>query len=114
GLIKNLQTNNCYYQDGSSSTSHLADSSGHLLEWYQYNLDGNPTFYYPNDSQRNPNNQSGYGVRHLFTGQQWYSELGLYDLRNRFYSPDIGRFLQPDPIGFNGDPTNLYRYCKNN
>ncbi len=30
------------------------------------------------------------------------------------YSPDIGRFLQPDPIGFNGDPTNLYRYCGNN
>jgi hypothetical protein len=28
--------------------------------------------------------------------------------------PDIGRFLQPDPIDFNGDPTNLYRYCGNN
>jgi RHS repeat-associated protein len=53
-------------------------------------------------------------VRHLFTGQQWYSELGLYDLRNRYYSPDIGRFLQPDPIGFGGDSTNLYRYCGNN
>jgi RHS repeat-associated protein len=57
---------------------------------------------------------SNYGVRHLFTGQQWYSELGLYDLRNRFYSPDIGRFLQPDPIDFDGDATNLYRYCGNN
>ena len=56
---------------------------------------------------------SGFDL-HLFTGQQWYSELGLYDLRNRFYSPDIGRFLQPDPIGFNGDATNLYRYCGNN
>jgi RHS repeat-associated protein len=53
-------------------------------------------------------------VRHLFTGQQWYQELGLYDLRNRFYSPDVGRFLQPDPIGFRGDRTNLYRYCRNN
>jgi RHS repeat-associated protein len=52
-------------------------------------------------------------VRHLFTGQQWYSQIGLYDLRNRFYSPDIGRFLQPDPIGFWGG-NNLYRYCRNN
>jgi RHS repeat-associated protein len=60
------------------------------------------------------NTQSAFGVRHLFTGQQWYSELGLYDLRNRFYSPDIGRFLQPDPIGFEGDATNLYRYVGNN
>jgi RHS repeat-associated protein len=52
-------------------------------------------------------------VRHLFTGQQWYSQIGLYDLRNRFYSPDLGRFLQPDPIGFRGG-NNLYRYCGNN
>src|SRR5206468_741652 len=56
----------------------------------------------------------GFSVRHLFAGQQWYNEIGLYDLRNRFYSPDIGRFLQPDPIGFDGDATNLYRYCGNN
>jgi hypothetical protein len=26
----------------------------------------------------------------------------------------MGRFLQPDPIGFSGDATNLYRYCGNN
>ena len=53
-------------------------------------------------------------MRHLFTGQQWYSDIGLYDLRNRFYLPDIGRFLQPDPSGFNGDANNLYRYSGNN
>jgi RHS repeat-associated protein len=102
-----------HYQDGSGSISHLADSTGNLLEWYRYDLDGTPIFYGPNDIARSPQN-SAYGVRHLFAGQQWYSELGLYDLRNRFYSPDIGRFLQPDPIGFRGDRTNLYRYCGNN
>jgi RHS repeat-associated protein len=111
GLVKNLKTNNYYYQDGSGSTSHLADSSGHLLEWYRYDLQGTPFFYNASDTQLST---SSYSVRHLFTGQQWSSDLGLYDLRNRFYSPDIGRFLQPDPIGFNGDPTNLYRYCTNN
>jgi RHS repeat-associated protein len=102
---------NYYYQDGSGSTSHLADSTGHLLEWYQYDLQGTPFFYDANDNQLSATN---YSVRHLFTGQQWYSDIGLYDLRNRFYSPDIGRFLQPDPIGFRGDATNLYRYCGNN
>ena len=41
------------------------------------------------------------------------SELRVYDLRNRFMSPELGRFLQPDPIGFTGDASNLYRYCHN-
>ena len=114
GLILDSQVGNAdfnwYYQDGSGSTSHLASSSGTLLEWYRYDLKGTPIIYDANNNQRTA---SAYNVRHLFTGQQWYQELGLYDLRNRFYSPDIGRFLQPDPIGFR-DGNNLYRYCGNN
>jgi RHS repeat-associated protein len=111
GLVKNLVSAVYYYQDASGSTSHLADSAENLLESYRYDLQGTPFFY-------NASNTlilaSAYGVRHLFTGQQWYSDLGLYDLRNRFYSPDIGRFLQADPASFNGDVSNLYRYCENN
>src|SRR5205807_2017347 len=34
--------------------------------------------------------------------------------RNRFYHIALNRFLQPDPIGFAGDTTNLYRHCGNN
>ncbi|MEX2172878.1 MAG: RHS repeat-associated core domain-containing protein [Pirellulaceae bacterium] len=29
------------------------------------------------------------------------------------YDPMIGQFLSEDPIGFNGDPSNLHRYVKN-
>src|SRR5262249_28648005 len=105
-MVKNLVTNRYYYEDAMGSTSHLADSTGVLLEWYRYDLHGTPIF-------SGGGNSSAFGVRHLFTGQQWYGEIGLYDLRNRFYSPDVGRFLQTDPIGFLGDPTNLYRYCGN-
>ena len=111
GLVKNLTSGNYYYHDGSGSTSHLTDATGHLLEWYRYDLQGTPVFYDASDQQISG---SAFGVRHLFTGQQWYSDIGLYDLRNRFYSPDLGRFLQPDPIDFDGDATNLYRYCGNN
>jgi RHS repeat-associated protein len=111
GLIKNFVTGRYYYQDSSGSTSHLASSSGNLLEWYRYDLQGTPVFYNALNTQLST---SAYSIRHLFTGQQWYSELGLYDLRNRFYSPDLGRFLQPDPIGFAGDPGNIYRYVGNN
>ena len=45
GLIKELVNNRYYYQDGSGSTSHLADSSGDLKEWYRYDLPGTPLFY---------------------------------------------------------------------
>jgi RHS repeat-associated protein len=110
GLVKNLVSAVYYYQDASGSTSHLADSAGNLLEWYRYDLHGTPFFCNASNTQISA---SAYGIRHLFTGQQWYSEIGLYDLRNRFYSTDIGRFIQPDPISFAGDPTNLYRYTGN-
>jgi RHS repeat-associated protein len=101
---------NYYFQDGSGSTSHVTDENGTLKEWYRYDLQGSPFIYDANNNQLSTTNRS---VRHLFTGQQWYGEVGLYDLRNRFYSPDLGRLLQPDPIGFRGG-NNLYRYCRNN
>jgi RHS repeat-associated protein len=113
GLVKLITASSSfyYYQDASGCTSHLADNTGHLVEWYRYDLQGTPLFYNASNSLLSA---SSYGIRHLFTGQQWYADIGLYDLRNRFYSPDMGRFLQPDPIGFKGDAANLYRYCGNN
>ena len=38
---------------------------------------------------------------------------GLLFMRNRYYSPALGRFIQPDPIGHNGGDENWYRYCGN-
>ncbi len=33
--------------------------------------------------------------------------------RNRFYSPELGRFLQRDPIGYEAGDQNVYRYVGN-
>src|SRR5439155_11981802 len=110
GLVKTLVTNVYYHQDELGSTSHIASASGALLEYYKYNLYGKPTYFNSTSQQLN---SSAYGVKDLFTGQRWIVEIGLYDDRNRFMSPDLGRFLQPDPIGFKGDASNLYRYCGN-
>ena len=92
------------------ATKHVANSRGALLEYYKYDLYGKPTYF---DVGGNPLTSSAKNVRDLFTGQRFVSEIGLYDDRNRFMSPDLGRFLQPDPIGFKGDGSNLYRYCGN-
>jgi RHS repeat-associated protein len=54
---------------------------------------------------------SWYGNRFLFQGREYFPELGLYDYRNRFYHPILGRFLQTDPSGFDGGDMNLFRYC---
>ena len=47
--------------------------------------------------------------RFQYTGQAWVPELGMYYYKARMYSPTLGRFLQPDPIGY-GDGLNWYDY----
>ncbi|MFC4726548.1 RHS repeat-associated core domain-containing protein [Glycocaulis abyssi] len=42
----------------------------------------------------------------------WIAEIGLYHYRNRVYNPNLGRFMQTDPIGQAGG-INLYAYVSN-
>lgn len=48
-----------------------------------------------------------------YTGQIWDASAGLYNFRNRWYDPKVGRFLSQDPIGFEAGDANLYRYVGN-
>ena len=47
-----------------------------------------------------------------FTGQAWLPEVGLYHYKARTYSPELGRFLQADPLGYT-DVANAYQYVGN-
>ncbi|MDQ7813349.1 RHS repeat-associated core domain-containing protein, partial [Brevundimonas sp.] len=49
--------------------------------------------------------------RFQYTGQAWLAEAGAYHYRARTYLPGIGRFLQPDPIGYAAG-ANLYAYVR--
>lgn len=53
------------------------------------------------------------GTSFGFQGQRYDSELGLYYFKRRYYSPKIGRFLQPDPIGYSDFDLNLYSFAMN-
>ena len=46
------------------------------------------------------------------TGQQEDAETGLHYNRYRYYDPDTGRFISPDPLGINGN-VNLYQFAPN-
>jgi RHS repeat-associated protein len=50
--------------------------------------------------------------RFQYTGQAWIPELGMYHYKARVYSPGLGRFLQVDPVGYEGG-INLYAYVTN-
>ena len=56
--------------------------------------------------------QSGSWSMYQYAGYRYDSETGLNYVNARYYSPALGRFMQPDPIGFGGG-LNLYAYTGN-
>ena len=81
----------------------LASNTGQRLNHLQYDSFGNLL------AQSAPTIATRYG----FTGRELDTSLGLYYYRARYYSPELGRFLQQDPIAFAGQDENLYRYVFN-
>jgi|GEM_PF-1189054 len=90
-----------YNQDALRNVTELTDVAGNLAEAYRYRAFGEPT------------TAISLGNPFLFTGAFYDSKPGLFTLRFRSYSPTLGRFMQPDPIGMAGG-TNLYSYVRNN
>jgi RHS repeat-associated protein len=110
-LVRAVVNGLTYYvhQDMLGNVVCLTNDSGQLVEQYTYDAFGRPTV-----KDAGGNTLSTSKIPFLFTGREYDWETGLYQYRARDYHPDLGRFLQPDPLGFaSGDP-NLYRYCVNN
>ncbi len=75
-----------YQYDGLGSVVNLTDASGVKVASYNYKAFGDMR------------SQSGaVSNAWLFTGRQFDSESGLYNYRNRYYAPAIGRFITQDP-----------------
>jgi RHS repeat-associated protein len=91
-------TKTFYHANHQGSVIATTNSSGAVLNRYTYGPFGESSALA--------------GTTHGYTGQRYDSETGLYYYKMRHYSPKLGRFLQPDPIGFLGGP-NFYAYTGN-
>ena len=98
-----------YTRDHQSSIRELIDLNGVVVQRYDYTAYGETTVELNGEvGDRLIENPYGY------TGRVHDRETGFYFYRARYYSPSLGRFLSPDPIGFGGGDFNLYRYVNNN
>ncbi|MEN8123215.1 MAG: RHS repeat-associated core domain-containing protein, partial [Bacteroidota bacterium] len=88
--------------DGSGNTSGLTDGTGALANSYVYEPFGEVM-----------HSTETVGNEFQFVGQFGIRQAGdLYFMRNRFYMPSTGRFINEDPIGLAGG-INMYAYVIN-
>ena len=101
-----------YYHDNSiGSVVALTDSSGAVIERYRYNAYGETTVLAADGNTVRAG--SAVSNNYAYTGRRLDMETGLYYYRARYYSPERGRFIQRDPLGY-VDGMGVYAYAGNN
>jgi RHS repeat-associated protein len=104
-------TDRFYHSDWLGSTRYLSDSTGNNfpngLRYDGYGRKASQTGgdWHPSQFLF----AGGWGYQTEYT-DEWQATVGLQYLEQRYYDPEIGRFVTADPIKFAGG-LNLYSYC---
>jgi len=103
-----------YYVDDHLGSSHLVtDSFGNVLR---------EESRYPYGLERNVSDDS-VTADYVYTGKEYDSETGLVYFGGRYYAPELGRWITPDPLFLEKEPKkiaempkelNLYAYVQGN
>ena len=94
-------------QDANWNVVALAEPDGDIVERFIYDAYGKAT---PLDPDFTAYSGTDYAWPYLFTGRRLDEETGLMHYRNRYYHTRLGRFINRDPIGYEGNEWNLYQY----
>jgi RHS repeat-associated protein len=98
-------------QDANFNVTALVNGSGTVVERFAYDPYGTATVYDANWIVRTGG--SAFGWQYLHQGLRYDKDTGLYEVRHRFYSPTLGRWIQLDPITFESGELNHYYYERN-
>jgi RHS repeat-associated protein len=90
-----------YCRQANFNVVAVTSDAGAIMDRINYDPYGEPTLVV-DGSTGNP---------YLFQGRRWDSDADLYYFRNRDYDPELGRFMQRDPLGYVGG-MNLYQFVE--
>lgn len=110
--MRSASNDDFYYHENSiGSIAAITDSTGSVVERYQYNAYGETTIFAGDGVTQLTN--SSIGNSYAYTGRRLDAVTDLYYYRARYYSPERGRFIQRDPLGY-ADGMGVYTYVGNN
>ena len=98
-------------QDANWNVTSLTDTSASVQERYAYSAYGMPRVLTPTFTTRA---SGSFDAESLYAGSQFDQATGLYHIRHRACHPELGAWLQRDPLGYGAEDAALYRYCHNN
>ena len=112
-LLWRVQSSTRLYamQDANFNCTAIGNTIGSVVERYQFTPYGTRTVL---DASWSVIGASAYNWVLAHQGLMIENDVGLYDCRNRVYSPLLGVWLQRDPLGYVQDAPSFYSYLNHN